>query len=164
MPHAAVRHLVRHRHHEHRHLRPAQGRRQRRRQLVASFSGNTLNVGTSAIANCGVGYNCGSFTNALVNPNSFGFYFKASPASQTYYSLDQLNAPVRARTASSPSATAATTNWLFAYEDGSDFDYNDMAVKVESITVPVPEPESYALMLAGLAAMGVVARRRRAPR
>ncbi len=49
-----------------------------------SFSGNTLNVGTSVVASCGVRINCGSITNALVNPNSFGFYFKASPSSQTY--------------------------------------------------------------------------------
>ncbi len=39
-----------------------------------------------------------------------------------------------------------------------------MAVKVESIAAPVPEPESYALMLAGLGVMGFVARRRRQPR
>ena len=62
-----------------------------------------------------------------------------------------------------------STNWLFAYEDGSDFDYNDMAVKVESIrtvgvptqTGTVPEPETYALMMAGLAAGSDMSRRRK---
>nr|MDQ2734997.1 PEP-CTERM sorting domain-containing protein [Pseudomonadota bacterium] len=53
-----------------------------------------------------------------------------------------------------------STNWLFAYEDGTDFDYNDMAVKVESIAPAVPEPETYALMLAGFAALGFMGRRR----
>lgn len=126
-----------------------------------SFSGNTLFVGSSNVANCGVKVNCGSLTNALVDPLSFGFYFKASPASQTYYSLDQLNVPNARTDRVVAFQDGATTNWMFAYEDGTDFDYNDMAVKVESIAAAIPEPETYALMLAGLGAMGFVARRRK---
>lgn len=129
-----------------------------------SFSGNTLNVGSSVFSACGTRVNCGSLTDALVNPNSFGFFFRPSgpSTSPTYYTLDQLNpGPRTDRTVAFQDGS--TTNWLFAYEDGTDFDYNDMAVKVESINA-VPEPETYALMLAGIGAMGFVARRRKQKR
>jgi hypothetical protein len=124
-----------------------------------TINGNTLEVFGPNSA-CGVKFNCGTFTNALINPNSFGFFFKPSPNAPTYYSLDQLNgAPRNDRFIAFQDGS--TTNWLFAYEDGTDWDYNDMAVKVESITVAVPEPETYALMMAGLAAVGFMSRRRK---
>lgn len=124
-----------------------------------SIGNGTLDVGSVPIAGCGTSIHCGSFSNALINPNSFGFYFQANANSDRYYSLDQLNTGARTDRVVALQ-NGASTNWLFAYEDGTDFDYNDMAVKVESITA-VPEPETYALMLGGLAAMGFVARRRK---
>jgi hypothetical protein len=49
--------------------------------------------------------------------------------------------------------------------DRLDFDFNgqtlDQTYHIELITAPVPEPETYALMLAGLGLVGFVARRRK---
>jgi hypothetical protein len=123
-----------------------------------TISGNTLNVFGPA-AGCGTHYVCGSFTDARINSSAFGFYFQPSPNSPIYYSLDQLN-PGPRQDRFVAFQDGSTTNWLFAYEDGTDFDYNDMAVKVESINA-IPEPETYAMMVAGLGVMGFIARRRK---
>ena len=51
------------------------------------------------------------------------------------------------------------------FEDVSgagDMDYNDHQFSFTNVANPVPEPETYALMLAGLGLMGFVARRRKA--
>ena len=47
---------------------------------------------------------------------------------------------------------------------GGDFDYNDLEFTFTNIGTPVPEPETYALMLAGLGALAWMGRRRKAER
>jgi hypothetical protein len=104
----------------------------------ASFLGTTL-------ANQGLGdFNGGSFgtNNFLVDPTTVSYFTWASsiPA-VTIYSL---GGTVQA---GGLSATASTFTW-------------DGANSTLTYTVPVPEPETYALMLAGLGVVGAVVRRR----
>jgi hypothetical protein len=44
---------------------------------------------------------------------------------------------------------------------GGDLDYNDHMFSFTNIAPAIPEPETYALMLAGLGVMGFIARRRK---
>jgi hypothetical protein len=57
---------------------------------------------------------------------------------------------------------AGEFDYVLGFNDGRkiDADYDDLVVGIK-VSV-VPEPETYALMLAGLGIMGFVARRRRA--
>lgn len=59
-------------------------------------------------------------------------------------------------------ATSGQSSYLLGYNDSftGDADFDDIVVRVS--VSPIPEPSTYALMLAGLAAVGFVARRRRA--
>lgn len=53
--------------------------------------------------------------------------------------------------------------YVLIYNDpvyGGDHDYNDMAIGI-NFTAAVPEPESYAMLMAGLGLLSFVARRRR---
>lgn len=107
---------------------------------------------------------CDLYFDALISANNpFGFYFKPSSAGPTYFTVDQLN-PTPDQDRVLAFTNGATTNWAFAYEDGTDFDYNDMVVKVEALS-PVPEPSTYAMLGVGLLGVGLgLSRNRRGAR
>lgn len=111
--------------------------------------------GATFQSSCGTQINCGVFSNALINPSNFGFYFQTG-SGKIAYSIDSMN--VGGATDLLAYQGGTSTNWLFAFEDGTDNDYNDMVVKVESIKVP--EPGTLALLGLGFAGLAAASRRK----
>lgn len=128
--------------------------------------------GSGPDGTCGTDVNCGTF--AGINQAAFGFYLDNTTTGALYYTADSLNSP----TTPSPNSPdefpagyttqaravaydqASTDKWTIAFEDGTDFDYNDRVISVESI-VGVPEPA--AIFLLGTVALlcGSIIRRRK---
>lgn len=104
--------------------------------------------------NCGTSVNCGTFTNSLIDPTSFGFYFQSGNVMG--YSIDSINGQTRFMAYQGPGGGA--TNWIFGFEDGGDNDFNDMVIKVESIK-QVSAPGTLALLGLGLLGIGALRRR-----
>lgn len=92
-------------------------------------------------------------SDSRISPLQFGFYFQSGGT--TASSADQLSSAGAPRFLSyNPSGN----DWIFAFEDGSDWDYQDMVVKVESIT-NVPLPGTVALLGLGLLGAGIARRK-----
>ena len=77
-----------------------------------------------------------------------------------------VNGGARSDNASIGLISSADNSFLIGYNDigggGSTLgDWDDFVVRVSFVAAPVPEPESYAMMLAGLGVMGLIARRRK---
>jgi hypothetical protein len=94
-----------------------------------------------------------------IDQNFFGFFFQPTGSSPTFYTVDSLNPGGEARVLAF-GAGAPDGGILFAYEDGSDFDYQDAGFFVDSIT-PVPEPGTMMLVGAGFLSLAIYGKRRR---
>jgi hypothetical protein len=101
--------------------------------------------------------NCTATPVAGISQSLFGFFLQ--DGANTYYTPDSLNggaARVLSYSGTSKGASKPDDLWTFAFEDGTDWDYNDRVFTVESIT-PVPEPASVVLFgtLLALCASGL---------
>lgn len=98
---------------------------------------------------------CGTYSDAQIDPGRFGFYFKNGTT--VGYSIDAINGSTRFLSYQG----GTSTNWIFAFEDGTDNNFSDMIVRVESIQ-KVSAPGTLALLGLGLLGVGAARRRRTA--
>ncbi len=141
---------------------------------VTGGTKQTVTVSWNADGTSGTVVNLTTLTSTTftgISEGDFGFYLKQG--TNVYYSASNLNSPTSTSGATFTGNSWTTpisgetstqtrvlsynlptpTLWAIAFEDGTDFDYNDQVFTVESITA-VPEPTSIvllggALLLAG---------------
>ena len=109
-----------------------------------SFSGTAEQVGAGSFEISG------SDGSQSMNGNQYTFSSSINPdlLATPYYASILLNAPY----VEGPDGTAEVFGTAYASVD---------TIRIEAFTRPVPEPESYALLMAGLGCIGLLRRRRR---
>jgi PEP-CTERM motif-containing protein len=100
----------------------------------------------------------GSSISGAIGGGSLGFGFTDTNTASTFGNGSAAIVYV----ANVNTASYGNFQYVIGFNDNgsNDGDFDDFVVGV-NVTTPVPEPETYALMLAGLSAMGFMARRRR---
>ena len=106
--------------------------------------GQQLKAGTNPLGS--------SFTFNTVQSGALSYFFKAQGTGTAFNNGDVRTGLILSQDRKSG---------LILFNDtAGDKDFDDMVIRVS--VSPVPEPETYGLLLAGLGLMGVVVRRRRA--
>ena len=99
-----------------------------------------------------------------VNSGTVGFSFSDNAGSgHTFANGAQQTNPLGFAILRGQTNRYGTFQYLLGFNDSytGDADYDDFVVGVNFVSAPVPEPETYAMLLAGLALIGFNARHRR---
>ena len=99
-----------------------------------------------------------------IGAGTVGFSFSDNSGSgHTFTNGSQQTNPLGFAILKGQTNAYGTFQYLLGFNDSynGDADYDDFVVGVNFVTAPVPEPETYAMLLAGLALVGFSTRRRK---